>query len=136
MDTETSRILVVDDNEDIRDLIVHILTAHGFQVFEASNGQNALEMLPSIRPHLVLLDVMMPGLSGYDVVEKIRSHEDSEIAATLIVMITAKSQVADVELAMASGASDYLIKPFRQSTLMEKVAFILKQQPNPLERSL
>ena len=82
MDIETSRILVVDDNDDIRDLIVHILKAHGYEVSEASNGETALDLLTTQLPDLVLLDVMMPGLSGYEVVERIRSHENSQIAAT------------------------------------------------------
>jgi DNA-binding response OmpR family regulator len=121
-----SLLLVVDDNKDIRELLKHILTLNGFNVQEAAEGVTALRLINEARPDLVLLDVMMPGLSGYDVVEKVREHPDIEVSEVPILMITAKSQIADVESGMASGANDYLIKPFRPAALMEKVSEMLE----------
>ncbi|MEI8066768.1 MAG: response regulator [Actinomycetes bacterium] len=125
MAQSNSLLLVVDDNKDIRELLKHILTLNGFDVQEAAEGATALRLIDESRPALVLLDVMMPGLSGYDVVEKVREHPDIQVSEVPILMITAKSQIADVESGMASGANDYLIKPFRPAALMEKVSEML-----------
>ena len=121
-----SLLLVVDDNRDIRELLKHILTLNGFQVQEAAEGATALRLIDEARPALVLLDVMMPGLSGYDVVEKVREHPDLEVSEVPILMITAKSQDSDIQSGLASGANDYLIKPFRPAALMEKVSEMLE----------
>ncbi len=119
-------LLVVDDNKDIRDLISHILTLNGFEVREASEGQMALEIIAQSRPDLVLLDVMMPGLSGYEVVAQVRSSPEVEISSIPILMITARSQNSDIESALNSGANDYLIKPFRPAELLAKVNQVLE----------
>jgi len=121
-----SLLLVVDDNRDIRELLKHILTLNGFQVQEAAEGATALRLIHEARPALVLLDVMMPGLSGYQVVEKVREHPDLEVSEVPILMITAKSQDSDIQSGLASGANGYLIKPFRPAALMEKVSEMLE----------
>jgi DNA-binding response OmpR family regulator len=118
-------VLVVDDNQDIRDLLSHTLSRNGFEVCQASEGFTALKLIHEVHPDLVLLDVMMPGLSGYEVAQRIRENSEMEISEVPILMVTAKSQVANIESGMTSGATDYLIKPFRLATLIDKVQGML-----------
>lgn len=117
--------MVVDDNQDIRDLLSHSLSLNGFEVCQASEGLTALKLIHEVHPDLVLLDVMMPGLSGFEVAQRIRENSEIEISEVPILMVTAKSQIANIESGITSGATDYLIKPFRLTTLMEKVQGML-----------
>lgn len=125
MAQETARILVVDDNQDIRELVVHILNADGFHVYSAIDGVNALAILNSNAVDLVLLDVMMPGMSGLDVLQEIRTGSNKKIREIPVMMITAKSSTDDVDQALAIGANSYVVKPFRGTTIREKVRKIL-----------
>jgi DNA-binding response OmpR family regulator len=129
MNQEVQRVLVVDDNQDIRDLVVHFLSADGFHVFSASNGDEALAILKSNTVNLVLLDVMMPGKSGLEVLAEIRGNSNRAIRDLPIMMITAKSSTDDIDLALATGANSYVIKPFRAITIREKVRAILDLPP-------
>ena len=116
-----THILVVDDNPDINSLIKMILEKEGFKVSVALDGASAITMTQSEKPDMVLLDVMMPNISGLDVLEKIRSNDNAAINSIPVVMITAKSSVEDVDKAVELGASGYIIKPFRANVLAEKV---------------
>jgi two-component system phosphate regulon response regulator PhoB len=120
------KVLVVDDNLDVRDLVVHFLSSDGFQVFSASNGDDALAILKSNSINLVLLDVMMPGKSGIEVLTEIRTGSNKTIHDIPVMMITAKSSTDDIDAALAVGANSYVIKPFRGTTIREKVRTILK----------
>ncbi len=126
MSQEIEKILVVDDNQDIRDLVVHILSADGFHVYSASNGEDALAILNSNPVNLVLLDVMMPGKSGLEVLAEIRSGSNRSLRDIPVMMITAKSSTEDIDAALAIGASSYIVKPFRGTTIREKVRSILE----------
>lgn len=126
MSQENHKILVVDDNQDIRDLVVHILNADGFHVYSALDGENALAILNSNPVDLVLLDVMMPGLSGLDVLKEIRAGSNKKIHDIPVMMITAKSSTEDIDQALAIGANSYVVKPFRGTTIREKVRAILE----------
>ena len=121
-----AKVLVVDDNEDVRDLVVHILNADGFHVFSASEGLNALSILKANDIDLVLLDVMMPGMSGLEVLAEIRTGSDKKIREVPVMMITAKSSTEDIDKALAIGANSYVVKPFRGATIREKVRTILE----------
>jgi DNA-binding response OmpR family regulator len=125
MAQETAKILVVDDNSDIRDLIVHILNADGFHVYSAADGSSALSILKANSIELVLLDVMMPGMSGLDLLREIRTGSEKRLHEIPVMMITAKSSTEDIDAALAIGANSYLIKPFRGTTVREKVRTIL-----------
>ena len=125
MSLEDHKVLVVDDNQDVRDLVVHFLSSDGFQVFSASNGDDALAILKSNPINLVLLDVMMPGKSGLDVLREIRTGSNKTIHEVPVMMITAKSSTDDIDAALAVGANSYVIKPFRANTIREKVRSIL-----------
>jgi DNA-binding response OmpR family regulator len=125
MSQEVQKVLVVDDNQDVRELIVHILNADGFHVYAAVDGENALAILNSNPVNLVLLDVMMPGMSGLDVLREIRTGSNKKIREVPVMMITAMSSTDDVDQALAIGANSYVVKPFRGTTIREKVRKIL-----------
>jgi CheY-like chemotaxis protein len=125
MAQEMKKILVVDDNQDVRDLIVHILSADGFHVFSAAVGANGLAILKANEIDLVLLDVMMPEMSGLEVLEEIRNGSNKKIREIPVMMITAKSGTDDIDQALALGANSYLVKPFRGNTVREKVRTLL-----------
>jgi DNA-binding response OmpR family regulator len=125
MSQEVQKVLVVDDNQDVRELIVHILNADGFHVYSAIDGENALAILNSNPVDLVLLDVMMPGMSGLDVLKEIRTGSNKKIREVPVMMITAMSSTDDVDQALAIGANSYVVKPFRGTTIREKVRKIL-----------
>ena len=125
MAQEIQNVLVVDDNQDVRDLVVLFLSADGFHVFSASNGEEALAILKSNPINLVLLDVMMPGKSGIQVLSEIRTHSNKTIREIPVMMITAKSSTEDIDEALAAGANSYVVKPFRATTIREKVRSIL-----------
>ena len=126
MNLDGPKVLVVDDNQDIRELIRHILDADGFHVFAATNAMEALAILNSNAIELVLLDVMMPGRSGLELLADIRNGSNKEIHEIPIVMVTAKGSIEDVDKAIALGASSYIVKPFRGSVVCRKVRSILK----------
>ena len=125
MSQEVQKVLVVDDNQDVRELIVHILNADGFHVYAAIDGENVLAILNSNPVDLVLLDVMMPGMSGLDVLKEIRTGSNKKIREVPVMMITAMSSTDDVDQALAIGANSYVVKPFRGTTIREKVRKIL-----------
>ena len=117
-------ILVVDDNEDIRGLLSLVLQKEGYEVHAAEDGASALEQAYEKKPDLILLDVMMPGLSGLEVLSTIRENKDKKISEVPIMMITAKSTIDDIDAAVELGASSYIVKPFRPANLAEKVQAI------------
>ena len=126
MAQEKQKVLVVDDNQDVRDLVVHILNADGFHVYSAADGENALAILNGNEVDLVLLDVMMPGISGLEVLSEIRTGSNKKIREIPVMMITAKSSTEDIDKALAIGANSYVVKPFRGTTIREKVRTILE----------
>ncbi len=117
-------VLVVDDNEDIRGLLSLVLQKEGYEVHTAEDGAQALEKTYETKPDLILLDVMMPGLSGLEVLSTIREHKDKKVNQVPIMMITAKSTIDDIDAAVELGASSYIVKPFRPANLAEKVQAI------------
>lgn len=127
MSGDPKHILVVDDNEDIRSLLSLVLQKEGYQVFLGANGNEAIEIVKNNKLDLILLDVMMPGLSGLEVLALIRGNKDKKISDIPVMMITAKSTVSDIDEAVDSGATSYIIKPFRNEYLVEKVTAIFEE---------
>jgi two-component system alkaline phosphatase synthesis response regulator PhoP len=117
--TSVPRILVVDDQPDIRLMCRVNLQLEGYEVLEAPDGEAGLEMARSERPDLVLLDVMMPGLDGWQFMKAIKA--DTATAEIPIILLTARVQREDEIRGWLSGAADYLSKPFNPSTLTEVV---------------
>lgn len=117
------KVLVVDDEVFIRKMIEVRLKAAGVAVIEAENGIEGVKMASSERPDLIIMDVMMPKMDGFQACEAIRS--DPDISGTPILMLTARGQMVDVERAMALGILEYITKPFSPKELAEKVVGIL-----------
>ena len=116
-------VLVADDDRDIRELISFKLQAAGYDVLTASDGDEALAQVIALRPDIAVLDVMMPGKSGTEVLRAIREHSD--VAKTCIIMLTAKAQESDVASGFAYGADDYVVKPFSPRELLSRVQAVL-----------
>ena len=125
MAQEQPRILVIEDNQDVRDLVVNILNADGFHVFSAVDGENGLAILNSNKVDLVLLDVMIPGISGLDVLGEIRNGSNKKNREVPVMMLTARTGTDDIDRALSLGANSYVVKPFRGATLREKVHALL-----------
>ena len=113
------RILVADDDGDIRDLVVFKLTQAGYDVEAVQDGAAALQAIEASPPRLAILDVMMPGLSGIDVLRKVRA--DERLKDLEVILLTAKSRDIDVDAGFATGASDYVVKPFSPRELLHRV---------------
>jgi DNA-binding response OmpR family regulator len=118
-------ILVVDDDVDIVRFIEMNLRLEGYRVLVATEGASALEMMAIDQPDLVLLDVMMPGVDGIEVMRQLRS--DSRTSTLPVIMLTAKTMTADRVLGLAAGANDYIIKPFDTLELVARVRSTLRR---------
>lgn len=119
----SARILVCDDEADIRRLVVFSLRRRGYEVLEAAAGDAGLELALRERPDLIVLDVMLPGIDGFQVARQLR--EDAAMAHTPIIMLSARGQEADVSAGLQAGASVYLRKPFEPRELSAQVAALL-----------
>jgi two-component system alkaline phosphatase synthesis response regulator PhoP len=119
------KILIVDDEEHIRELIKFNLEQNGYKTISADNGLDALNLAKKENPQLILLDVMLPGMDGYDVCKEIR--RDNSISSTPIIMITAKGEEFDKVLGLELGADDYITKPFSIRELTARVKAILRR---------
>ena len=113
-------VLVADDDEDIRALVSFRLRKSGYEVLEAGNGSDALRLARERTPALAVLDWMMPGLTGVEVVEQLRA--DPATAHVPVVLLTARVQEADMARGLEAGADAYLKKPFSPKELSERVA--------------
>ena len=121
----TARVLVVDDHILNVKLLEAKLQVVGFTVDTAMNGEEALAKVAAERPNLVLLDVMMPGMDGYEVCRRLRANPAT--AGLPVIMVTALDKESDREAGMAAGAEEYLLKPFAPDQLTERVRAILSK---------
>lgn len=119
------KILVVEDEPDIRKLVHYNLTQDHYKVVEAENGDQALKLIQRDKPSLVILDLMMPGMSGLEVCRVLRGQD--ETAKLPILMLTAKAGESDRVLGLELGADDYLAKPFSPRELVARVRAILRR---------
>ena len=119
------RILTIDDNADIRDLIAFVLGKENYEVATAPDGISGLKLIKETKPDLIVLDVMMPEFSGFDVLDAVRADKDAKVREIPVLMITAKSATEDIDQALELGASSYIVKPFRPAKLVEKVKQLL-----------
>lgn len=119
------RVLVVDDEPDIVALVAYHLAKAGYRVSTAATGPDALKAAREERPALVVLDLMLPGMSGFDVLEKLRAHDGTKDVAVL--MLTARKEEPDRVRGLTLGADDYLTKPFSPAELVLRVAAILRR---------
>ncbi len=131
--TVKKQILVVEDNQDLRELIIQMLVVEDYDILTAKDGEEALELISLHRFDLILLDIMLPGISGMEVLIKIRSAKDSQVKNLPVVMVTAKSLIDDIDAALLAGATSYLVKPFRAAALTTKIQNILEDQKNGVQ---
>jgi two-component system phosphate regulon response regulator PhoB len=115
------KILIVDDQREIRELVAATLRIGPYQIFQAANGPEALDLVQRERPDLILLDVMMQvgGMDGFEACRQLKTA--LETSGSFVMMLTARGQKSDLEQGFAAGANGYFIKPFSPLELMSKV---------------
>ena len=122
------KILIVDDDENIAELISLYLTKECFETKIVYDGESALLQLDTFRPNLILLDLMLPGIDGYQVCREIRKSNNVPI-----IMLSAKGETFDKVLGLELGADDYIIKPFETKELVARVKAVLRRYQMPAE---
>jgi two-component system response regulator RegX3 len=121
-----SSVLVVEDEQSLREPLVYILEREGFEVFEAADGPTALVQWKERKPDLILLDLMLPGMSGVDVCREIRNH-----SSVPIIMVTAKDSEVDKVVGLEIGADDYVVKPYSTRELLARIKAVLRRGSVP-----
>jgi two-component system phosphate regulon response regulator PhoB len=125
----THRILVVDDEPDITALVAYHLAKAGFRVSTAANGTEALKAAREERPDIVILDLMLPGVSGYDVLAELRKRDETREVG--VILLTARREETDRIRGLSLGADDYLTKPFSPQELSLRVGGLLRRLASP-----
>ncbi len=125
-------LLIVDDEENLRSMLAAALQHHGFAVTTAENGRQALEVIPQVRPDLVLLDVMMPDLDGFEVCRRLRVDGDR----TPVLFLTARDATEDKVRGLTLGGDDYVQKPFSLDELVARAEAVLRRTSNGKTTSL
>lgn len=126
------RILAVDDDPLLLQLIEQTLQKGGYEVILASEGQEGLQLLAERRPHLVVLDIMMPHVDGWEICRRIR-----KVSTIPIIMLTARGSHSDIVRGLEAGADDYLVKPFHPDELLARVSAVLRRvaMPPPTQKA-
>jgi two-component system, OmpR family, phosphate regulon response regulator PhoB len=115
-----TRLLIVDDHVEIRRLVSMTMNHERHEVHEATDGPSALRIARAVRPHVVLLDVMMPGgLDGYEVCRQLKA--DASLRGVKVVLLTARGQQSDIDTGTAAGADSYFVKPFSPMALLDHI---------------
>jgi DNA-binding response OmpR family regulator len=126
-----TKILIVEDDPHILIGLEELLKSEGFEVSICNRGDQALAAVAKERPRLIVLDVMLPGLSGFDICKQLREKKNT----TLILMLTAKGQELDKVIGLDSGADDYVTKPFGVRELLARINALLRRAASPLDAS-
>ncbi len=117
--SEKISVLVVDDEEHIRNILEYNLELHGFKVYQAEDGPTALELAREKKPGMILLDWIMPGMNGLQVLEKLKA--DQRTKSIPVVMLTAKKMLTDIVKTLYAGVDDYITKPFEPEKLCKMI---------------
>ena len=125
---EKNKILIVEDEQDIRDLLIFNLQKEGFKVESADNGDSALSLIRKNNFDLILLDLMLPGIGGFDLTRILKN--DKKTSETPILMLTAKGEESDIVKGLELGADDYMTKPFSIKVLIARINKILIKSSN------
>lgn len=120
-----AKILIAEDERDIRDLITFTLRFAGHEVIATSNGEEAYEKAQEALPDLILMDVRMPRMTGYEACKRIKEHD--ELKNTPVVFLSAKGQESEVQAGLEAGAEEYILKPFAPDQLTERVAKLIEE---------
>jgi two-component system alkaline phosphatase synthesis response regulator PhoP len=123
-------ILAIDDDDDILELIDHNLSREGYRVLKVSSGEQALKLAREDSPDIILLDLMLPGVSGFDLCRILKN--DGQTARIPIIIVSAKDEVSDVVAGLELGADDYIAKPFSVSLLLARVRAVLRRKSKAL----
>ena len=118
-----AKILIAEDERDIRDLIAFTLRFAGHEVVTASNGEEAVQMAPQANPDLILMDVRMPRMTGYEACRAIKANPN--LKDIPVVFLSAKGQESEIQTGLEVGAEEYLLKPFAPDQLTDRVKAIL-----------
>jgi DNA-binding response OmpR family regulator len=118
-----AKILIAEDERDIRDLVAFTLRFAGHEVFAASNGEEAVEMAPNVNPDLILMDVRMPRMTGYEACKAMKANPD--LKDIPVVFLSAKGQESERQQGLDAGAEEYLLKPFAPDQLTAQIKIIL-----------
>jgi len=124
-----AKILIAEDERDIRDLIEFILKLAGHEVVKAANGVEAVALAPDAKPDLILLDVRMPRMTGYEACRALKALDG--LHDTPIVFLSAKGQQNEMESGLEAGAQEYILKPFAPDDLARRVAQVLQEHSRP-----
>lgn len=117
-----SKILLVDDDVDLAELVRTKLSSEGHEVFTTNSGEGAFELAKKVKPEIALLDIMLPGVTGYQICRRIR--KDPELYPIAVLILTALGEEPEVLHGLEQGADDYIVKPFKLERLMEKITFL------------
>ncbi len=126
-----AKILVAEDEKQIGDMIAFKLSNSGHQVVRAPDGEQAIKLASRELPDLILLDAMMPGLSGFEVLRRLKG--DTSLRAIPVIMVTAKGHERDVLNGLRGGAVDYIVKPFSLKELSARVELALRREPPAIQ---
>lgn len=118
-----AKILIAEDERDIRDLVAFTLRFAGYEVFAAANGEEAVEMAPTVNPDLILMDVRMPRMTGYEACKVMKANP--VLKDIPVVFLTARGQETEIQQGLDAGAEEYLLKPFAPDQLTTRVKAIL-----------
>lgn len=113
------RVVLVEDEVNIAEAIRFLLSNEGWRVETLANGANAVEIIRKVQPELVMLDVMLPGKSGFEILDELRA--DPDLASLPVLMLTARGQSRDREMAVKAGVSRFMTKPFSNAEMLEAV---------------
>lgn len=120
-----TKIVIAEDEPDIRDLITFTLRFAGFEVIAGANGEEGYELAKREKPDLVMMDVRMPKMTGYEACRKIKA--DPEIAHIPVIFLSAKGQESEIQTGIEAGADEYLLKPFAPGDLTERIRAVLSK---------
>jgi len=118
-----AKILIAEDERDIRDLVAFTLRFAGYEVFAAPNGEEAVELASKVNPDLILMDVRMPRMTGYEACKVMKANPD--LKDIPVVFLTARGQETEIQQGLEAGAEEYLLKPFAPDQLTARVKAIL-----------
>lgn len=120
-----TKIVIAEDEPDIRDLITFTLRFAGFEVIAGANGEEGYQLAKREKPDLVMMDVRMPRMTGYEACQKIKA--DPELAHIPVIFLSAKGQESEIQAGLDAGADDYLLKPFAPGDLTERIRVVLSR---------
>lgn len=122
-----AKILIAEDEKDIRELIVFSLTFAGFEVIPAADGQEAVEKALEFTPDLIMMDVRMPRMTGYEACAKLKTMD--KVRDIPVVILSAKGQESEIQTGLDAGAYEYILKPFAPDELIQRVKEIVENLP-------